>query len=133
MSDPALALQKAIFDALKGHTTAGNNVFDDVPANDPFPRITIGPGQTVGRFADCVDGSEVFLQIDVWSRKTGFPEVKTIASEVRAILNNGDESLALVGHVLELMEFQDAVYSRDPDGKTNRARMSIRALTQPDT
>lgn len=129
MSDPSLALQGAIVAALRGETAAGNNVFDDVPGSSPFPRITLGEGQTIGNFADCYDGSEVFLEINVWSRKTGFPEAKVIASGVRSILHGAD--LDLPGHTLELLEFQDTIYSRDPDGKTRRARMTLRALTQP--
>lgn len=136
MSDPAYALQVAIFTALKGETEAGDAVYDMVPsdarqieiANRTFPLITLGSGQTVNNPADCYDGSEAFLQIDVWSRRPGFPEVKQLAAEVRTILNNAE--LSLVGHRLELMEVQDTVYSRDPDGKTSRARLTIRALTQ---
>lgn len=132
MSDPAFALQDAIYDALKGNTDAGNNVFDAVPASNPFPRITIGPGQTIGDFADCYDGSESFFQIDVWSSKTAsMPEVKTIASQVRELLHDAD--LTLNGHVLILIEFQDTAYSREPDGKTGRARMTLRALTQAES
>lgn len=133
MSDPGWALQKAIFQALNGQTEAGEHVFDSVPASNPFPRITFGPGQSVGNFADCYDGTESFLEVNVWSNKTAsMPEVKRIASQVREILHDADETtLALEGHTLELMEFQDAVFSRDPDGKTSRARMTIRALTQP--
>lgn len=136
MSDPAYALQLALVAALKGETEAGDAVYDMVPsdarqievAKHTFPIITLGSGQTINNPADCYDGSEAFLQIDVWSRKTGFPEVKQIAAEVRTILN--DAELTLVGHRLDLMEVQDTVYSRDPDGKTSRARMTVRALTQ---
>lgn len=128
MPDPAYALQNAIHDALKGQTSAGNAVYDSVPPTGTFPRITLGLGQTVGDFADCYDGSESFIQIDVWSqKKAGLPEVKTIASQVREILHDAD--LTLTGHQLVLIEFQDTVYSRDPDGQTSRARMTLRALT----
>lgn len=128
MSDPALALQKAIYDALKNETSAGANVFDAVPSTDPFPRIVIGPAQTIGDFAECYDGSESFLQIDVYSNKVGsMPEVKTIASEIRSILHDAD--LDLEGHVLVQIEFQDSVYSREGDGRTARARMTLRAET----
>lgn len=132
MSDSALALQKAIYDALKDETAAGANVFDAVPVSDPYPRIVIGPGQTIGDFFDCYDGSEVFLQIDVYSKKTAsMPEVKSIASEVRALLH--DAALTLVDHVLVQMQFQDTVYSREADGKTSRARMTLRAETQAES
>lgn len=133
--EPAYALQKMLFNALLGATGAGQNVFDRVQASDPFPRITIGGGQTIsGRIGSRLDpcfygGSESFLDIDVWSRAPGYPEAKTIAGQVREILDDAD--LALEGHVLELMDFESTVFSRDPDGLTSRARMSIRALTQP--
>lgn len=129
MSDPAYALQDAIHDALRGQTDAGDHVYDTVPLTNPFPRIVLGRQQTIGDFADCYDGSESFIQIDVYSIKTAsLPEVKTIASQVRSLLHNAD--LNLVGHVLSLIEFQDADYSKDPDGKTGRARMTFHARTQ---
>lgn len=131
MSDPALALQKAIYEALRGETGAGYNVFDTVPSTNPFPRIVIGPAQTIGAFADCYDGSESFLQIDVYSIKVGsLPEVKAIASEVRDILH--DAELTLEGHILELIAFESTVYSKEADNRTGRARMTIRAESHPD-
>lgn len=131
MSDPSLALQGALVATLKAAATeAGNNVFDQVPGTGagPFPRIVVGDGQSIGNRADCYDGSEVFLDINVYTQAVGYPQTKRIASEIRTVLDDAD--LTLVGHRLELMEFRDAVFSRDPDGKTRRARMTIRALTQ---
>lgn len=138
MSDPAYALQVALVAALKGATDAGDAVYDEVPsearqieiAGHLYPQITFGPGQTIPSPADCYDGSESFIQIDVWSRRSGYPEVKRIASDVRSLLMDDDLSLPLDGHRLELMEVQDTAYSRDPDGKTSRARITLRALTQ---
>jgi hypothetical protein len=129
MSDPSLALQAAIVAALAGTTEAGTNVYDQVPATDAFPRITVGEGQTVGNFADCYDGSEVYLDVHVWSREVGFPEAKRIASAVRSALH--DAPLTLTGHTLELLQFRDARYLRDPDGRTSHVAMTFRALTQP--
>lgn len=130
MSDPSLALQKAVVAALKAATTeAGDNVFDSVPEGDPFPRITIGEAQVIGNFAPCYDGSEVFFDVHVWSREVGHPQAKRIASAVRSALH--DAPLALDGHMLELLEFRDARYMRDPDGVTSHAALTFRALTQP--
>lgn len=127
-TDPALALQKALFDALKGHTDAGANVFDRV-SDDVYPRITLGDGQSVPSIGICGPASESFLDVDVWSRAPGYPQTKTIADQVRTILHDAD--LPLTGHRLDLLTFRDVVYSRDPDGLTSRARMTFRALTQP--
>jgi hypothetical protein len=130
MSDPALALQGAIVAALKAAATAaGNNVFDSVPASSPFPRITVGEGQSVPVEADCYDGTESTLQIDVWSRTVGYVEAKQIASAIRVRLHNG--SLTLTGHTLELLKVESITFERDPDGLTSRARISVRAQTQP--
>lgn len=129
MLDPALAWQKALVATLRGFTAAGQNVFDTVPSASPFPRITIGPGQSVGNRIGCYEGTESFLDIDVWSRGPGYPEAKTIEGQVRDLLE--DQILPLDGHVCELVEFRDAVFQRDPDGITSRARITIRALSQP--
>lgn len=130
MSDPSLELQGAIISALKAAATpAGANVFDVVPDRNPFPRITVGGGQSVPVDEDCYEGTESTIQIDAWSREVGYPQVKQIASAVRGRLHNG--TLALTGHTLELMKIETITYERDPDGLTSRARIQLRALTQP--
>lgn len=128
MSDPLLAIQKAFFDALVNATTAGAAVYDVPPPADAFPRITIGPGQSVGVFADCYDGSESTVQVDVWTREPpGFPLAKQIASEVRAILHDAD--LDLEGHQLGLVAFESATALRDADGLTSHVVMQFRVLS----
>jgi hypothetical protein len=130
MSDPSLDLQGAIISALKATPSpAGVNVFDRVPDRDPFPRITVGGGQSVPVDEDCYEGTESTIQIDAWSREVGYPQVKQIASAVRGRLHNG--TLTLADHTLELMKIESITYERDPDGLTSRARIQLRALTQP--
>jgi len=129
-SDGQLALQKALVAALKNNTDAGANVFDDVPTSNPYPRITFGPIQVLPNLADCMDGSEAFVQIDVWSQsKIGMVETKTIAGQIRSILQ--DATLTLDGHELQMMQIDNAQYLRDPDGLTKHAAITFRALTQP--
>ena len=129
-TDPALALQGALIAAIKAIPTgAGNNVFDSVPTANPYPRITVGLGQSLPAPADCRDATESVLQIDAWSRAVGYPEVKTIADQIRGRLHDGE--LTISGHELELMTVELLDYSRDPDGLTSRARMSLRVLTSP--
>ncbi len=109
-------------------TAAGTNVFDRVPDSSPFPRVTIGPWQSIPDDADCYEGTESFVQVDVWSRAVGFPEVKGIADDIRDALHDGD--LSVTGHTVEMMTVESIDYSRDPDGLTNRARISLRILSQ---
>jgi hypothetical protein len=129
-TDPALPIQGALVAAIKAiPTVAGNNVYDAVPASNPFPRVTLGPGQGVPVLADCYDGTETTVQIDCWSRQTGYPEVKTIADQIRGRLHDGD--LSITGHTCELMVVEMSDYSRDPDGLTSRARLVVRIQSQP--
>lgn len=131
-SDPSHALQVALVRELRAlGTAAWGNVFDQVPSGDPFPRITLGPWQSIPNDADCSEGTESFVQIDVWSRAVGFPEAKGIAGTIRDRLHNGE--LDVSGHRVELMLVQSIDTSRDPDGLTSRARISLRILSQPAT
>lgn len=131
-TDPALAIQGALVSAIKAiPTLAGNNVFDLVPTANPFPRVTVGIGQSVPDPADCRDATESFWQIDAWSREPGFPQVKTIADSIRDRLHDGN--LSLSGHRLELMLVELTDYTREADGVTSRARISLRAVTSPAT
>jgi hypothetical protein len=141
MSDPALPFQKALVAALKAAATdAGNSVFDE--PNDVFPRIVVGDGESNPLHpepaADCeYDPTEMFFQIDIWSRPdreghgVGYPEVKRIASDVRAYLHGAD--IAVDGFRTELpIRLTSTIYSRDPDGKTRRARMLLQVQLAPE-
>lgn len=129
--DPALELQAALVAVLTGATDAGSNVYDRVPppAPGPFPRITLGPAQETSDRGDCRDATISNLQVDVWSRAVGFPEAKIIAGQVRKALLDAD--LSLPCHVLELIEFESAVFLDDPDGLTRHVAILYRVQTHP--
>lgn len=129
--DPTLELQAALVELLRNHTDAGAHVYDRVPASaaELYPRITLGPGQGLADNADCIEGTESFLQVDVWSRAVGFPESKRVAGQVRSLVNNATPALS--GHHLVLLEWRDSQYLNDPDGLTKHVVMTFRALTEP--
>ncbi len=131
MSDPALELQAAIVGALKGNIGAavGSKVYDQVPTAPIFPYVTIGDCQVLPDKADCIDGAEVSLQIDVWSRAVGYPESKTIAAAVLSKLD--DKPLSVSGHDVIVFQHQSTNYLRDQDGLTRHAAISFRSLIQP--
>ena len=130
MSDPSLAVQGALVARLKElETAAGTRVFDQVKKDRAFPYITVGPGQTIPIDETCFDGSEVFVQVDVWSRAVGFPEAKEIAGEIRIALH--DQDLIISGHFCDRVEVRSIDFSRDPDGLTSRARIDLLITTQP--
>ncbi len=129
--DPALALQKALVKRLRDAGVAGRHVYDEPPAGDPMPRVTLGDGQSLADRADCYEGTESFLDIHVWSRKQGFTEAKAIADSVREALDDKSDDIALEGHTLSLFHFESSRALRDPDGKTSHIVMTFRALSQP--
>ena len=128
--DPTYAVQVALVARLKAlATAAGARVYDQPPKNAPFPYITIGPAQTIPIDELCSDGSDQSVQVDVWSRAVGFPEVKQIAGTVRAGLHL--QSLTIAGHVCDRVTVESTEFSRDPDGLTSRARIDLLVVTQP--
>lgn len=131
MSDPSVELQAALVAALKadGALPAGTGVFDSAPADAPFPYVTLGLCQVLPMKAGCIDGAEVYPQIDVWSRAVGFPEAKRIAKAVVAVLD--DQELAIDGHRMILFEHQSTTFLREADGKTSHAAITFHGSITP--
>src|SRR4051812_40258662 len=100
MSDPSLEMQAAVVAALKQSgalpAVVGARIYDSVPPNATFPYVSLGDCQVLPDKADCIDGAELSLQIDVWSRAVGYPEAKTIAKAILAKLD--DRPLTIAGH-----------------------------------
>jgi hypothetical protein len=132
MTSPSLELQGAIVTRLKG--VAGvtslirQRVYDTVPANPTFPYVTVGPMVELSDDADCIKGFDITFDINVWSRAVGFPEAEKISDAVRiGIL---EPELTLADNALVYLQHRQNVFSRDPDGLTNRARMSFEAFAE---
>lgn len=135
MSDPSLELQIAIVGVLKGDSgLAGlvdDRIFDRVHPSAAVPYISLGPDQVLSDDADCVEGFEIFPQIDIWSRAVGKSEVKAIAGVVRGALHDVD--LTLTDFRLVEIRHQNTRYLTDPDGLTSHAAMTFRALVDTAT
>lgn len=130
MSDPSLEVQAAIVAALKTNgalpAVVSARVYDSVPTAPVFPYISLGDCQVLPDKAECIDGAELFLQIDVWSRAVGFPESKQIAKAI--VVKLDDQPLTVAGHDVVIFEHQSTQYLRDPDGLSRHAALSFRAL-----
>lgn len=139
MSEPSWPIQQAVFAALKNSTElrgfVGTRIFDQVPRhangdpNTQKPYVTIGEDQIIADKSDCVDGAEAFVTIHAWSAGVGHGENKRIASAIKTALDGQD--LAIEGHHLTDIEFEDARYLVEPDGLTRHAVLTFRALTEP--
>lgn len=138
MSDPSLALQIALVARLIALATdAGERIYDDVPpeadrlsdTGAAYPYVTVGAGQLVPIDEECFDRSSSYFQIDVWTRTVGFPQAKQIAGAIRSALH--EQTLAITGHIVDRMRVENIDYSRDPNGLTRRARITLLVETQP--
>lgn len=127
MIEPSLSLQGAIFAAIKGNTAAGDNVFDKIRP-DVYPRIQLGSAQTVSDEPDCVEGVEVFFQVDVYSKAEGFLETKSIAWQLRNLIHK--KALPVAEWTLIDLRLDDADYTRDDATGVSRGRMNLRAYME---
>src|SRR5262245_59955634 len=95
--------------AMSAHLAADPNVqavlgnpariYQDVPTEGPngattFPYATLGETTETDDSTQCGTASDILAHIEVWSRATGFEEVKNIASAIRLSLHNAELTLA---------------------------------------
>lgn len=132
MASPSLELQGAIVARLKAWAglaaTVGGRVHDSVPTAPVFPYITVGEGDETSDDADCIDGFEISLDIDVWSRAKGFPEAKGISDEIRKALKSAD--LELPTNALVEFRHRQTRFLRDPDGLTSHAVLTFEGFAE---
>jgi hypothetical protein len=135
----AYPLQEAIYDRLDHPTITSllTNfwaplvpIFTDVPqapdaqSDAAFPYITIGP-DNLSDFSDKSGvGMNALVQVHIWSRKRQMQEIKQIADAVVDRLAREEITLAN----LITVEWQNASFMRDPDGKTKHAVLLFRVL-----
>lgn len=135
MSSASWALQCAIYAALVADDTlaalVGTRLYDAPPRKSEFPYVVFAEDEeTAWNTADNT-GSEHGITIQAWSRAGGRKECKAIADALRGCLDDAD--LTLDGHRLVSLRFRSAAYRREADGRTFRARLSFRAVTEPET
>jgi hypothetical protein len=133
--EPTLDLQGAIVARLKADAAlaelVSTSVFDRVPST-AMPYVVVGEDQDVPDLAECIDGSEIFVTINAYSRSVGKPGVKRIAGAVKASLHGAEYALELSDeNRLLLIEHNGTIFRTEPDGLTQRAIMTFRALTEP--
>lgn len=96
----------------------------------PGSYIEIGGGQEIPDLAECIDGTEVYFDIHIWSRvDRSFADAKKIAATIWDCLTNAN--LTLSENRLLLIERQNQQHMRDSDGVTLHVVLTLRALTEP--
>lgn len=127
MTDPGLALQKAIYQKLSA--SLSEPVFDDVPDDTPFPYVTLD--------YEAVDNTTPIsgkkrenrlFYLSVWSDYQGQAEVKRINGEIADALD--EVALALETGTAVSVRVVRTETNREPDGKTYMGSVTLRIITQ---
>lgn len=127
MSDPGLALHKAIYEKLSASLSAP--VFDDVPDDTPFPYVTLD--------YEAVDNTTPIsgkkrenrlFYLSVWSDYPGQAEVKRINGEIADALD--EVALPLSTGTAVSVRVLRTETNREPDGKTYMGSVTLRIITQ---
>lgn len=129
MTDHSLALQKSIFDVLSAASVAGGRIYDKSGPTAINPYVSFGPSDETEDDADCIEGSTVSQQLDVWSTYSGgFKEAREIAAQIKALLHR--QNIVMTGARLVEVTVPSIRFLRDPDGITSHAAIEVRALIE---
>lgn len=132
MTSPTYELQGQIVTLLKAApeltVLIGGRIYDRVPESPTFPYVSFGPSDEISDDADCIDGFEVTMQLDVWSRAVGFPECRRIVDAVRKALPEG--GILLADNALVTFNHRISRVFRDPDGLTSHGAMTFEAFVE---
>ena len=130
MSINQFALQTAVFSKLSTDSNLTSvlkaKVFDDIPENTDYPYVQLGEDAAIDYSTKDQTGSEVSVNVDVWSRYRGSLEAKNIMDRVHTLLH--DSSLSVTGSNFINMRFEFSDIIRDPDGITRHGVMRFRAI-----
>jgi len=128
---PALEMQKWIYDTLLADAATMalvKGVYDRVPEGAEFPYISFGPVDEQNIYPVCIDSADLRIQLDVWSREPGYPEIKRIAATVHIALNDQDVDLPV--NAACYLTHDQTTYMRDPDGLTSHAVIQLDAFVE---
>lgn len=118
MSDYAVAVQTAVYDALNGNsslTSSVSGIYDFVPESTSFPYVKVGDQTMVEDGTKDKKGSDFTLMVHTFSRYRGSKEIKEIMSLVYDILH--ESSLSISGAMNNMrFEFSDII--KESDGLT---------------
>lgn len=131
MSDPVSELRNAVYAAMIAYSplTARAGVYDEVPPGSldvRLPYISLGPMNYTSELIDCIDGGEIMLQVDAWSKEPGQAEVAILAGLVRDSLKGFFPELS--DNALVEFTYDRTDYIRD--GEIKHASIRFMAIVE---
>jgi hypothetical protein len=133
MTTPAAELQKAIFSSLSGDAAlvallGSARIFDQAPANVPFPYITFGRTSVYDWTTGMQSCTEQLFTLHIWSRAKGKKETLDIMELIRRRLDN--VSLPLEGHPMVNLRVEFAEARHDDNLSVYHGLLRFRAATE---
>lgn len=132
-ADIASAVQRGLYARLTADAgvvaLVAGRVFDRVPARAPFPFVTIADAQVIEDGTDCREGSELFVDLHVWSDAVGHVEVKKIAGAMRRALQ-ADLDLGATHALVDLSIRAFQIVSPGDEDTLGHGVLTIRLLTE---
>ena len=133
---PALALQKALIEALRGDAAVsalvGARVYDEPPQRVTRPYLRIGNLEVIPYRRDGGTDWQATFSLEAHSRpRQGRVEATRIAEAVVALLNDGEAGLSVEGFAVPWVEFVAQAVIRDSDGKSYQANIAFEAMLDP--
>jgi hypothetical protein len=129
-----LALRRALYALWRNDETVagliGGRVYDAIPTAAVFPYVQLGETQALDHDVGCGPTLEIYQDVHVWSRATGFPEAMNIMSALRASVRTAmaDSAVTLDGLELQELRHEQSRMLRDPDGKTSHGVLTFMAF-----
>lgn len=130
----ALELRKSIRNALLADpgfaaSPAAGRVFDETPPGVALPYVTLANASVRDWSTATEDGALHSLTLDIWSEHRGVAVALNLAAIAAAALD--EAPLAVTGHALVSLSVQTVETLRDARGRYARARVRLRAVTEP--
>lgn len=103
-------------------------VYDRVTESVDSPYVTLGPSSWIDDSAECIDGREMTLQVDIWA--TGNKGLcEDLTDDVSAALRGWADQDALTMHPLRVTMVR---VMDDPDGVSVHGVVMVEAMVEDD-
>ena len=106
---PEVGLRKALVTLWRDDPVVaaliGARVFDEIPTGAAFPYVQLGEMQSIDQDVGCGRRIEVYQDVHVWSRATGFPETLNIMAALRRSLADAMDAGGVVLPDKEYLSF----------------------------
>lgn len=133
--DSQWEVQKSLHEVLSDRSSlttllgaGSDSLYDYVPAGGVFPYIVFSAMQAQVLGTQAQDALDITVTMDVYSRATGYREVRAIIAELISALHNVD--LSVSGQDIIMCRIVATNTQMLGDGKTRQGRVVLRVVSE---